>query len=174
MEETTEPKKEEYSKSYRARPMWQWIVIYLIIGGLIYGAIYYFMYAGKGYKMESATNESMNKMGEPTVVPTDSKSSDQSVMTEEAQKLTVVGNEFQFIPKTVTVGEGRPVALTFKNHGKFPHNLTIAGLSVATKTIEPGEEDTVTFTPDKKGSFEFDCTVGNHKDKGMVGTLVVE
>lgn len=34
--------------TYGKRPLWQWIVIYLIVGAIIYGLIYYFMFAGKG------------------------------------------------------------------------------------------------------------------------------
>lgn len=30
------------------RPWWQWVIIYLIIGGVIYAAIYYFILAPKG------------------------------------------------------------------------------------------------------------------------------
>lgn len=38
------------NKSYGKRPLWQWIIIYLVIGGVIYAAIYYFFLAGKvGY-----------------------------------------------------------------------------------------------------------------------------
>lgn len=32
-------------KGYGKRPLWQWIVIYLVVGGAIYGAIYYFAVA---------------------------------------------------------------------------------------------------------------------------------
>ena len=28
---------------YGGRPLWQWILIYLVVGGLIYAGIYYFM-----------------------------------------------------------------------------------------------------------------------------------
>lgn len=45
---------ESYDKNsgYGKRPLWQWIVIYLIIGGIIYGLIYYFILAkgGGGYR----------------------------------------------------------------------------------------------------------------------------
>ena len=34
------------------RPLWQWLVIYLIIGGLIYAAIYYFYLGRKGAEKE--------------------------------------------------------------------------------------------------------------------------
>lgn len=34
--------------AYGKRPLWQWILIYLIIGGIVYFAIYYFFLAPKG------------------------------------------------------------------------------------------------------------------------------
>ncbi len=33
---------------YSKRPLWQWVVIYLIIGAIVYGLIYYFVFAKKG------------------------------------------------------------------------------------------------------------------------------
>lgn len=42
--ERQEYKKDYDNKSnyYGKRPLWQWILIYLVIGGVIYGLIYYF------------------------------------------------------------------------------------------------------------------------------------
>jgi len=34
--------------SYGGRPMWQWVVIYLAVGGIIYFLVYYFVLAKKG------------------------------------------------------------------------------------------------------------------------------
>lgn len=39
---------EEANKGYGNRPMWQWVVIYLVIAALLYGAFYYFFLAKKG------------------------------------------------------------------------------------------------------------------------------
>ncbi len=33
---------------YGKRPLWQWVLIYLIIGAVVYGVIYYFVIANKG------------------------------------------------------------------------------------------------------------------------------
>jgi hypothetical protein len=33
--------------SYGKRPLWQWILLYIIIGGIIYALIYYFLTAGQ-------------------------------------------------------------------------------------------------------------------------------
>jgi hypothetical protein len=34
--------------SYGKRPLWQWIAIYLVVGAIIYGLIYYFFIANRG------------------------------------------------------------------------------------------------------------------------------
>lgn len=31
----------EYGKGYGKRPLWQWILIYLVVGGIIYVVIYF-------------------------------------------------------------------------------------------------------------------------------------
>lgn len=39
---------EEYQSGYGKRPLWQWILIYAVVGIVIYGLIYYFVFAKKG------------------------------------------------------------------------------------------------------------------------------
>ena len=38
----------ESKGGYGKRPLWQWIVIYAVVGVVIYGAVYYFFLAKKG------------------------------------------------------------------------------------------------------------------------------
>ena len=38
------PQKEP--KGYGKRPLWQWVVLYLVIGAIVYGLIYYFFFSG--------------------------------------------------------------------------------------------------------------------------------
>lgn len=42
--------------SYGKRPFWQWVVIYIIVGGIIYGAIYYFVFNKPGGGYGSSAN----------------------------------------------------------------------------------------------------------------------
>lgn len=35
-------------KGYGKRPMWQWILIYIVVGVILYGLIYYFVIAKNG------------------------------------------------------------------------------------------------------------------------------
>ncbi len=43
-------------KGYGKRPLWQWILIYVVVGGIIYAAIYYFVIAKNGSYNSSNTN----------------------------------------------------------------------------------------------------------------------
>jgi len=40
--------KSTKKSGYGKRPLWQWLVIYLVIGGIVYAAIYYFVFAKNG------------------------------------------------------------------------------------------------------------------------------
>ena len=97
-----------------------------------------------------------------------------SSRTAAIKEISVTGNEFLFTPKNIGVSKGDTVKIMFTNTGKYPHNFTISDLNVQTKTVSPGQSDTVTFTADKAGTFTYMCTVPGHADKGMTGTLTVE
>ena len=88
--------------------------------------------------------------------------------------ITVMGNEFAFVPSVITIQKGQTIRLTFKNSGSYPHDLVFNDINIQTKIIQPGEQDSVTFTADKTGTFSYTCTVGSHAEKGMTGTLIVE
>ena len=46
---TPAPEKKAYGSGYGKRPLWQWIALYVVIGGAAYAAIYYFYFAKRGY-----------------------------------------------------------------------------------------------------------------------------
>lgn len=49
-------------KGYGKRPLWQWIVIYVVIGGIVYGAVYYFAIAKKGgYGTTNSGNQNTSR-----------------------------------------------------------------------------------------------------------------
>jgi Plastocyanin len=163
--------EEEKQYGYRKRPFWQWILLYAVIGVVIYGAVYYFILAKNngGYNNNSVVAPSYTSPTTAQITPSQTPSS-----MAQVQKITISGSEFAFTPAAITLKKGQPAEITFKNTGAFPHNLTIADLNLKTKTIQPGEQDIIQFTPDKTGQFSFMCTVPGHADKGMKGTLTVQ
>ena len=144
---------------------WMWILLAALVVIVVVGG--YFLMTKSSKEMNSQQSQQTNTDISPTNAPVDSA-------TANTKQIMITGNEFAFSPSTLTVNKGDTVEITFKNTGKFPHNLSISDLSVKTKTIQSGEQDTISFVPDKTGSFQFTCTVPGHADKGMVGTLVVK
>lgn len=137
------------------------IVIIIVAGG------FYFMNSNK-----SATTPAAEEVSVPTQAPESETVTSPSAMNES--EIIVEGGEFKFTPSEITVKKGEKVTLTFKNTGSTAHEFVIAGLGLSTKRINPGVEDTVEFTPEKTGEFTFICSVGNHEEQGMTGTLIVE
>jgi plastocyanin len=153
------------AEGYGKRPLWQWILVYAAVAVVIYGLIYYFVLSKNRSNPYSQTATNQQNIT-PKIA--------QTTGITASEKITVEGNEYAFIPSTIILKKGQTAEITFKNTGKFPHNLSIADLGIKSKTIKPGEEDIFTLTPDKTGQFGFICTVPGHADKGMKGTLTVE
>ena len=84
------------------------------------------------------------------------------------KEFTVTGSAFKFAPATLTVNKGDTVRITFK------HDFVIDELGVKTQVINTGQEEVVEFVADTAGTFEYYCSVGNHRQMGMVGTLTVK
>ena len=90
------------------------------------------------------------------------------------KEILIEGSEYSYNPSLINLTEGETVRLTFNNIGKFPHDLVIDGLGVATKTVAPGGSDVVEFTANKIGTFTLYCTIGSHRTQGMEGEVVVK
>jgi len=48
------------SKGYGKKPLWFWVLVYVVIGGIVYYGIYYLMSGKSGgnmYKAPGSTNE---------------------------------------------------------------------------------------------------------------------
>jgi len=82
-------------------------------------------------------------------------------------------DDFSFSVPVLGVDQGDVVRVTFTNVGQMPHDFVIEGLGVATPILDYGESATVEFTASEVGEFEYYCSVGEHRERGMVGTLIV-
>jgi len=87
----------------------------------------------------------------------------------------VSGGSFYFMPNEIRVKEGDKVKIIFTNVGGT-HDLVLPDFGVATTITKTGESDVLEFTADKKGTFEFYCSIGNgyHRQMGQIGVLLVE
>ncbi len=92
---------------------------------------------------------------------------------DASQSIEVEGGMFYFKPNEIKVKVGEKVTITFKSV-EGVHDFVIDELNLKTKQIKAGGSETVEFTPDKPGIYEFYCSVANHRAMGMKGTLIIE
>lgn len=145
-------------------------VLVIVVALLIAGCISY-------TQKNSGTNTPPAAPVEPSAPATPTAPSTPTTpnptVTIQTKEFTIEGSEFKFSPDTIQVSKGDKVKITFKNTGNFPHNLIIDELNVATKTINPGQTNTVEFTVGKTGTFAFYCGVDEHRRKGMEGQIEI-
>lgn len=86
---------------------------------------------------------------------------------------TVLGGNFYYDMEEIRVKEGDTVTINFRSVEGF-HDWVVDEFNAATGQVSTGGETSVTFVADKKGTFEYYCSVGSHRAQGMVGNLIVE
>jgi plastocyanin len=93
---------------------------------------------------------------------------------------TVGMTEFEFDPNDLTAAQGD--VITAQNDGTTVHNLTIeegtdpeqaTNELAATSDVEAGKSAELTVDVDP-GDYAIVCTISNHRELGMVGTIKVE
>jgi nitrite reductase (NO-forming) len=168
MEEET---NSESSKSANSLPLIIGIIVIIII---LLGAA--FAFGNKNSKKPSVTSSNITNMQNETMTPPTSTSAavSPSVSSESSKvkTFTVVGSNFKFAPNTMTVNEGDTVKIKFKSGNGF-HDFVLDEFNVKTNVIGTGKEEDVSFVANKKGTFQYYCSVGNHRAMGMIGTLTV-
>lgn len=147
--------------------MGMWVVLGIIGLVVVVGGV--LMLKNSNTQSTTIPPEVTEMAVEPTVLP-----AEETVMEGgEVKEFVVEGSPFKFAPKEMRVKKGDTVRVTFKNM-QGTHDFVIDELDVRVNQIGEGEEEEVEFVADKAGTFEYYCSVGNHRAQGMVGKLVVE
>lgn len=89
------------------------------------------------------------------------------------KEFTVNGVNFEFDQKEILVNQGDTVRVTFTSESGM-HDFVIDELNVKTQVLQAGGTETVEFVASEVGTFEFYCSVGQHRQMGMVGNLIVQ
>lgn len=93
--------------------------------------------------------------------------------TQAVKEFQVTGSSFAFAPSSMTVKKGATVRVVFTNSGG-KHDWVLDEFTGArTKVLSAGETETIEFVADKTGTFEYYCSVGQHRASGMKGSFVV-
>lgn len=130
-------------------------------------------------KMEGSSNEMHEMDNTDAGMPSETGSSTEVEVStgvsigNNVKEFTVIGGNFTFAPKAMTVNKGDTVKIIFKNTQGF-HDFVLDEFGVKSKQGQGPFEETLTFVADKTGSFEYYCSVGTHRQMGMKGTLTVK
>ena len=90
------------------------------------------------------------------------------------ESVELTATEFKFDPSTIEIASAGETTFTVVNDGEFTHALEIEGQGIEEETDEIDGGTTTELTVDlEPGEYEFYCPVGNHREQGMEGTLVV-
>ena len=101
-------------------------------------------------------------------------SQEKSDSTEsEINTISIEGGNFYFKPNEIRVKKGEKVKIVLTSKEGI-HNFVIDDFNVQTEEISDGKTTEIVFTPTQSGTFEFYCSLGNHRALGMKGSLIVE
>jgi uncharacterized cupredoxin-like copper-binding protein len=110
---------------------------------------------------------------------------------EEPNAVDVEMRDIEYSVNEIDTTAGEPITIHFVNAGTVQHDFNIDDIEVADVSAEgtgmnksgeeapihvhlmPGDEETLTFTPEETGEFAYFCTQEGHRQAGMEGTLVV-
>lgn len=118
------------------------------------------------------SNDMIDNIPSPSTTPTPITSSG-TPTAATTKNFTIEGGNYFFKPNSITVNKGDTVKITLKN-SEGMHDLKIDAFNVGTKKLSSTQEETITFVADKAGSFEYYCSIGDHRNMGMKGTLIVK
>jgi plastocyanin len=136
---------------------------------------------------ESSTVESQEEesgVAAPDIEVTSEATSDTEVSPEPVSQtapavestshvFTLDSFSYGYSENEIRVKQGDTVTINLTNSAGF-HDWVVDEFAAATEKINVGETTSVTFVADKAGTFEYYCSVGSHRQLGMVGNLVVE
>lgn len=78
-------------------------------------------------------------------------------------------------PEKITVSLGKEVKILIRNIETVSHGFALPDFNIAVNEIKAGEVAVVKFTPDKRGTFPFMCTIWcSDRHMEMRGELIVE
>src|SRR3990167_355011 len=141
------------ASAYGKRPLWHWITLYIIIGVVVYGLIYYFVLAKKsGYNYTNQQTPNTNQQTNPS-------------SSVPVAKNSVQITNFSFSPATLTIKAGETV--TWTNQDSAGHSATADDTTFDTGVLNQGQSGSFTFS--KAGAFTYYCSV----HPSMQGKIIV-
>ena len=148
------------------------IIILVLIGVLFIGGVVAFMLT-QSKNTATDTAQTTAETGGTVVQEENVQPNSQAVVDSvDATVVNVSAKNFTFSPAEIKVKKGNTVKIVL-NAESGTHDWVVDEFNARTTVVNAGETTEVTFVADQTGKFEYYCSVGNHRQMGMVGTLIV-
>lgn len=128
---------------------------------------------GEGNEENDALEEAKEDTEDAATIEKIEAEEKAAISKEGVKTFELDAENFKFSKKEIRVKQGEKVKIVLEVDQGF-HDWTIDEFNARTKQIGEGQTDSVEFVADKKGTFEYYCSIGQHRANGMVGKLIVE
>jgi heme/copper-type cytochrome/quinol oxidase subunit 2 len=157
------------SKNKQMNPL---IIIVIILAIAVVGFAAYKSNNSQKSTETSSTDSDMqmqpSEQAPSVTIATESAHSDSEVKT-----INIEAGSFYYKPNEIKVKKGDTVKIVMTSKDMM-HNFNIDELNVHLPMTQSGETNSVEFVADKAGTFEYYCSVGQHRKLGQKGNLIVE
>ena len=138
------------------------------MGKFLIGMLIGLVFAAVGFYLLNSSGDNKNITG----------STAENLNNENVKTFSLTGDRLRFFSGGVEspelrVKQGDKVRIEFTTTEGF-HDWVLDEFNAATGKVGAGAATFVEFVVDKKGTFEYYCSVGEHRANGMRGVFVVE
>jgi nitrosocyanin len=151
----------------------------LVLGAVvIVGLLGVMMMKGKSKTADDnmktdVTQETNSVAPEASTAPADQTSPAADTQTNNDVKvINVEAGSFYYKPNVISVKKGEKVKIVMTSKDMM-HDFNIDELNVKLPITKSGETNSVEFVANKVGTFEYYCSVGQHRAHGQVGKITV-
>ena len=122
-------------------------------------------------KSEESSETTATESLESGAVPGENTAA--SAAAEAGVTTELTAENFTFSVTEIRAKKGQKVTVAITNK-EGVHDFNLDEFKIKTGMIAAGATKRVEFVADKVGTFEYYCSVGNHRQMGMKGKLIVE
>ena len=95
-----------------------------------------------------------------------------AVNQEQLKTIDIEAGSFYYKPNVITLKKGEKVKIVLHSVSMM-HDFNIDELAVKLPIVKNGDTGSVEFTASQVGTFEYYCSVGQHRKMGQVGKLAI-
>jgi len=117
--------------------------------------------------------EESNEAEETAETDESEQEENQSEEDSDVRTVKLEASNYKYDIKEIVVKKGTKIKINLVSK-QGTHDLVINEFDARTKQINEEDSDSIEFIADKSGTFEYYCSVGQHRQMGMVGKLIVE